>query len=243
MDRKKIGLLTPSSNTIMEPRTTEILNDLPDVSAHFARFRVTEISLGEGAMNQFKFTPQLEAAGQLADALVDVISWGGTSGGWVGVDNDRELCRNITEQTGIPASTSTLALLAAFKALKVRTFALVTPYLDEIQRPIIRNFAGEGYECVAERHLEDKGNYSFSEYGEEQIADMVREVAEAKPDAIAIYCTNFNGTRIAPALEQDLGIPVLDSVAFTLWHAMLLAGADTSRLKEHGRLFSLGLPD
>lgn len=236
--RLKLGLITPSSNTIMEPRTYELIHGLEDVTAHFARFQVVEISLDKTALNQFAFGPQLGAAEQLAEARCDVITWGGTSGGWVGIDNDVELCRQITDRTGIPASTSTLALLAAFEQLNVTRYGLVSPYLEDVQQAIVENFGARGYTCSAERHLSDRGNYSFSDHSDATIAAMTREVAAASPEAIAIYCTNFNGTRIAPALEKELGVAVLDSVAVTVWHAMLLAGGDPSRIADQGRLFA-----
>lgn len=236
--RLKLGLITPSSNTIMEPRTYELLQGVEGVSAHFARLQVVQISLDPGALNQFSYDAQLAAAAQLAEARCDVITWGGTSGGWVGFDHDRELARRITEATGVPASTSTLAQLAAFQRLGVRRYGLVTPYLSDVQAAILTNYAAAGYDCAAERHLEDKGNYSFSEYDEATIARLTREVAADRPDAIAIYCTNFNGTRIAPGLERELGIPVIDSVAVTVWHALVLAGGDPSRIAGQGRLFA-----
>mgnify|MGYP003674376732 CR=1 FL=1 len=240
MDRRyRIGLLTPSSNTIMEPLAAEVLSGLPDVSVHFGRFRVTEISLSKGALDQFSFTPQLEAAELLTDAKVDVIAWGGTSGGWVGIANDRELCRQITERCGVPATTSTLSLLSAFEVLGARNYALVTPYLEDVQQAIIRNFDAEGYRCLSERHLGDKGNFSFSQYSEDQIADMIRAVAKDGADVVAVYCTNFAGTRIAARLEDELGITILDSVSFTLWHALALAGGDPSLINGWGRLFAM----
>ena len=83
----RIGLLTPSSNTIMEPRVSQILADTPGTTAHFARFRVVKIAMSDEALGQFSFVPQLEAAEHLVDAKCDVIAWGGTSGGWLGADN------------------------------------------------------------------------------------------------------------------------------------------------------------
>jgi len=239
--RWRLGFLTPSSNTILEPQSANVVSGLPDVSVHFARFRVTEISMSDTALGQFKFDPQLQAAKFLADAKVDAIAWGGTSGGWIGIENDFELCQLITENTGTPATTSTIALLEAFKALGTSTYALVTPYLSDVQSAIEKNFLARGYRCVSERHLEDKGNYSFSEYDEATISKMVREVAREKPDAIAIYCTNFNGTAIAPVLEKELGIPILDSVAITVWHAMHLAGCDPRQVTDRGCLFACDL--
>ena len=66
---------------------------------------------------------------------------------------------------------------------------------------------------------------------------MTREVAAARPDAIAILCTNLRGAALVPALEAELGLPVYDSVATVVWHSLQLAGIDTRRLHAWGRLF------
>lgn len=241
-DRIKIGLLTPSSNTVMEPRASAIIADLPGASVHFGRFRVTRITLSDDALGQFGFEPQLQAAELLADAHCDVIAWGGTSGGWLGADNDRALSAQIAERTGVPATTSTLATLEAFRALGVRRHGLVTPYLSDVQAAVIGTFAAEGVDCAAERHLEDRGNYSFAQYDAATIAGLIRQVAAARPEATAVFCTNFDGTEIAPQLERETGIPVIDSISVTLWHCLRLAGVDTSALAHWGRLFALELP-
>ncbi|PTW59311.1 maleate isomerase [Breoghania corrubedonensis] len=233
----RIGLITPSSNTILEPETCRMLRDVDDVSAHFARFSVLKIGTDKEAIGQFNLESQLAAAELLADCKPDVIAWCGTSGGWMGLDQDRLLCEEITAHTGLPATTAALAQIEAFKRLGTRTYALVTPYLSDIQSRILETFAAEGFEGVAEEHLEDPGNFSFATYGEERIAGMVRRVAEAGPDAISIFCTNFNGVRIAPGLEAELGIPVIDSTALTLWHALVLAGADPAIVPGQGALF------
>ena len=51
--RVLLGMLTPSSNTALEPLTSAMLGGLPEVSVHFGRFRVTEISLKDAALGQF----------------------------------------------------------------------------------------------------------------------------------------------------------------------------------------------
>ncbi len=42
----RLGFLTPSSNTVLEPAVAALLRDHPAISAHFARFRVVAINLG-----------------------------------------------------------------------------------------------------------------------------------------------------------------------------------------------------
>lgn len=236
--RVLLGMLTPSSNTVLEPITSAMVAGLDGVSAHFGRFRVTEISLTENARGQFDNAPQIEASRLLADAQVDVIAWNGTSGGWLGFDADRRLCREITEETGIPATTSTLALATAFETAGAARYALVTPYLHEIQEKIVANFEKEGFTCVAERHLNDRGNFSFSEVTEERIAGMVREVAAESPEAITVYCTNLRGAPTVDGLEQELGIPIFDSISVVVWKSLLLAGVDPRSVEGWGRLFS-----
>ena len=100
---RRIGMLTPSCNTVLEPLTYAMLAGFPGMSAHFARFRVQEINLELESLKQFADKPMLQAAELLADAKVDIIAWIGTSGGWLGFDRDAALCAAITRETGIPA--------------------------------------------------------------------------------------------------------------------------------------------
>ncbi|WP_201445423.1 aspartate/glutamate racemase family protein [Belnapia sp. F-4-1] len=239
----RLGMLTPSSNTVLEPVTAAMLAGLPGVTAHFARIRVVAIDLGAGSRAQFDTGPMLEAAGLLADARVQAICWNGTSGAWLGLEQDRAICEAITRATGIPAVTATLALMEALTLLGARRLGLVTPYLGAVQEAIVARWAAAGLDVVAERHLEDPGNFSFADHPEALVAQLVREVAQAGPEAIAIHCTNFRGAGAVASLEAETGIPVLDSIAVSLWAALRAAGAPTGGLAGWGQLFRLeGMP-
>ena len=235
----RLGMLTPSSNAVLEPVTSAMVAGLPEVSAHFSRFRVTEISLSESSQRQFDLGPILDAARLLADAEVDVIAWNGTSAAWLGFDTDERLCETITAATGIPATTSMLALNAALAAYGARRFALVTPYLQEIQERIVENYRKLGLACVAERHLNDPGNFSFALVSDDAITAMIREVAKAKPEAIATVCTNLRAAPLVAALERELQVPILDTIAVVVWRSLRLAGADPARVQGWGRLWEL----
>jgi len=236
--RIRLGILTPSSNTALEPITAAMLSDLPQVSAHFARFTVTEIALSEPALGQFDAGRILAAAHQLADARVDVIGWSGTSAGWLGFERDRALCRQITEATGIPATTSVLALNEIFDTTGVRRFGLVSPYLDEVQQRIVRNYEKLGMECVAERHLGLQDNFRFAEVPDTQLAIMMREAAFARPDAVTTFCTNLHAAHLVRAFEMATDIPAYDTVATVIWKALRMLDIDTAPLARWGRLFT-----
>lgn len=232
-------MLTPSSNTVLEPLTNRMLHNVADVTAHFGRFRVLKISLETDATSQFTLDPMLDAADLLADAKVDTICWNGTSAGWLGFDADKSLCAAIEQRTGIVACSSVLALNEILHLTQAKKISFVTPYLDEIQNAIVSTYSGAGFEVVSERHLGDAGNFSFSTYTEDKILNMCRAVAVDKPDAISVFCTNFAGAGVAETIERETGIPVYDTISTALWKSMRLAGRDTALVKGWGRIFEL----
>lgn len=240
LDRKLIGMLTPSSNTVLEPFTAHMLKPLfPAVSAHFGRFRVKKIALDDDANGQFSLPPILEAADLLADARCDIIAWNGTSASWLGFQSDERLCAAIEERTGIAATSAVLSLNRLLAVLSVKRIGLVTPYTSDVQQQIIRNYRAVGIETIAEAHLGISDNFTFAEVSSEKIEEMCTEVARSRPDAIAIVCTNMRGPIVAAKLEKKLGIPVLDSVAFTLWGCLDRLDIPTSPLKAFGSIFAL----
>lgn len=238
MNATRLGMLTPSSNTVLEPYTAAMLAQVPDVTAHFGRVRVTQISLDQDSQAQFAQQPMLEAADLLADAKADAICWNGTSAGWLGFGQDQALCGAITAATGIPACSAVQGINALLERLGAKRFGLVSPYTDAIQDKIIANYAAHGWECAADRRLHISENFAFARVPEAAVAQLCREVAAAKPDAIVIYCTNMAGARIAPAIERETGIPVVDSAAAALWAALRAAKRDPAMITGWGRLFA-----
>jgi maleate isomerase len=236
--RKRLGMITPSSNSVLEPVTASMMTDVAGVSTHFSRFRVTEIGLDAAALSQFDASAMLPAAELLADAKVDAIAWNGTSASWLGIDRDKSLCTAITERTGAPATTSTLACIDAVRAFGATRVGFVTPYIDDVQARIGEVWKQAGIVCHSERHLGLRDNFSFGEVPPATIAAMIRAVAADGADAVVVLCTNLDGAALAASLEKGLDIAVLDSVAVTLWRTMALAGADPNVLSSWGRIFS-----
>jgi len=237
MQRALLGMLTPSSNTVLEPVTSDMLRAVNEASAHFGRFAVTSIALSEGALAQFATSEVVKAAELLGHARCQVIGWSGTSSSWLGFDADVRLCQSIESTTGAKGCTSVLAMNEILQMTGAHKLALVSPYLDNVQEAIVRNYENAGFEMVAERHLGLEDNYLFSEVTTEQLKSLIRSVATSQPDAIMIMCTNLRGAPLVEDLEKELGIPVYDSVSTVVWKALRLAGIDTRRVTSWGSLF------
>ena len=194
---RRIGMITPSSNTMVEPITSAMTAPLIDaLSVHYARIPVTRIALDRHSLDQFEREQMLAAARLLGDARMDVICWNGTSGAWKGLDADRAVCEAITRETGVPATTGTLAQLEAFRAHGVRRYALAVPYTADVRDAIVRVYGEAGYECVRSMHLGISTNFEFAEVSLDALRDLVRRADAPEAEAVVVVCTNLAAARV-----------------------------------------------
>jgi maleate isomerase len=209
---------------------------LPEVSVHFSRFSVTQIALSADALGQFQHERILDAARLLADAHVDMIGWSGTSAGWLGFAQDEALCAAITAATGVPASTSVLALNRALKAFGIQRLGLVSPYLASVQQKIVANYASLGIDAGCESHLELQENFAFALVDEATLDRQVADVVARGAQAVATFCTNLYAAHRVAHWEAQHGVPVFDTVTTVVWDMLRRCGIDTRRLAGWGRL-------
>jgi maleate isomerase len=94
----RLGMITPSSNTCLEPTTYRLLAGLTGetgATAHFSRLPVRRIAIDAASDAQFTTDAMAQAAELLADAKVDVVVWNGTLGSWLGIDYDRGIAERL----------------------------------------------------------------------------------------------------------------------------------------------------
>lgn len=234
-----LGVITPSGNVVVERVTTAVLASFPAVSGHYSRTEV--VGSADGYADDYDWDGMLRAATLLSHAAPAAIVWNGSKGGSIGFDRDELLCRRITQATGIPATTSTLAIRAALRANGVRRVGLVTPYAAAYAGTIPPVFARAGLEVVAEAHAGFTDNLAYAAVPDAEILAMARATASARPDAILAYCTNFPAAYLADSLERELGIPFYDSTSAGVWGALRAAGVPTAPGRAWGSLFGQDL--
>lgn len=232
---KFIGWITPSANTVVERVTLGILRNFPDVSPHFSRTSV--VGAHDPFPVSYDFDDMLVAARLLGDAQLDVVAWNGSKGGSLDFALDHDLVARIEASTGARSTTSTLAIDRVFREDGVTRFGLACPYVDAYRDRIVATFAREGYECVAARNSGLTDNYSFSRIAPDAIVAMLRDVARARPQAILTFCTNFPAAPLVAEMEDELGIPIYDTVTMAVWGALRVAGMDTRGGRAWGRVF------
>jgi len=244
--RVRLGVLVPSSNTVLEPLTHDIISCLHDdqlvVSVHFSRFRVKVIDISTDATAQFELGTIVAAAELLADAKVDVIGWSGTSAGWLGFEVDERLCAAIEARTGIKATTSTLALNRLLHKFGVQRLGLVTPYVQELNSAIRDNYRRIGIEIdeSQERNLGIIDNNKIAQVDESTLDRMVNEVVKNGATAVSTFCTNLRAAQLVENWEQQHGIMVFDTVSTVVWDMLRMVDVEPSLVTGWGKMFSNG---
>eukprot|EP00164_Ancoracysta_twista_P001201 GFYU01001576.1.p1 GENE.GFYU01001576.1~~GFYU01001576.1.p1 ORF type:complete len:379 (+),score=91.03 GFYU01001576.1:151-1287(+) len=241
--RKTIGFLLPSGNTVVEPLVHAVLDAFPDVTVHFARFLVNDMGMSDAAFAQFDEDKILEAACMLLDAKVDAICLQYSSSAYMGIDLDRRICSRITDATGVPATSSLLAVLEACTLRGAKKVSLLSPFPTDLQTITANNFLEEGFAMVDEIHFEEEDLHAVSLISKAEVDAALAELAKAEPDCIVSLCSNLCVGALVYDHERDEAVPIHDSVLCGVWSALQSAGVDTSVLKEDwGKIFSFKKP-
>jgi maleate isomerase len=115
---------------------------------------------------------------------------------------------------------------------------LVTPYTDDVQQAIVKNYATIGVDCRQERHLGRSHNAGFADIPVSTFDDMVGELVESGAKHISVFCTGLNAAQRVYFWEERYGICVLDTVATVMWDALNIAGVDVNRVTGWGSIFN-----
>lgn len=206
---KRIGLLIPSSNTVME---VDFCGHAPaGVTVHTGRMYMEDTTVeGESRMlDEFA----LPAARDVGTARPRVIVFGCTSAGALrGNDYDAQLCRRLAEAARARPVSTIASVRAAIAERKVRRVGVCTPYNDDLNAGIRRSLEDDGLEVVRISGLGITENFTIAEVTPEEIlAFATRELRGLPIDLAFLSCTNFRAWDAAPRVEAALGVPVLTS--------------------------------
>ncbi len=202
-------------------------------TVHTARMRLEKITLDElEEMEEQMF----EAAIRLADARVDVIGYGCTSGSLLkGKDHGGEIERKITEKTGIPAVATAKAVIEALSELRIKKLCVATPYIEEINELEKRFLEQNEIDVLRIKGLDIMQNREVGSKDPSIAYELAKEVYVPEAQGIFISCTNFRTGEVIDRLEKELGVPVISSNTATFWAMIKRVGAK-SNLKGYGRL-------
>ncbi len=206
----RIGLLIPSSNSVME---VDFYRNLPhDTTVHTGRMYMVDTTVaGEERMLSEFTMPAAEAVGT---AMPHVVVFGCTSAGALhGKDYDRALCERLGETTGARPISVIESVNRALRELRAKRVAIVTPYVDELNSRIRESVEAEGIAVSAIHGMGISNNFDIGTVTPEQIYDFVQSrIGPRVPgEALFLSCTNFNALSALSLLKMAYDVPILTS--------------------------------
>lgn len=233
---RRIGVLGPPANIALERELPAYLP--PNVVINYNRLSRPEAEMSKDSLVTMAASVD-RAARDLSFARPEVIAYGCTSGSFLeGSSNQTRIADRITTLTGIPAFTTSTALLEALSAMNVSSVYMVTPYPDDINEHEVRFFGDHDFHVAGYDSFRCAVSAGIRAIKSNEVADLILshtdEVAAA--DAVLVSCTNMLVLDQIERLEKILDKPVLTSNQATLWAALKRLDIPTENI-ACGRLF------
>lgn len=205
----RIGLIVPSSNTVMEPdfhqrvgvagiiSTTRIF--LQDVT------REAEIRMLEDDLSK--------AVQLIRTTAPDVVVFGCTSAGALGgLTHDDGIGEIIEKGARARAVTVLRAVLTQLRSVGPRKLAVFTPYIEDLTNSIASSIAEAGYPPVKAAGMGLRANLEIGRIQPTDIVSFVEsQIDGCAPDCIFLSCTNWRAIEAIEPLQRKLGVPIITS--------------------------------
>lgn len=214
MSRKRLGLLVPSSNTVME---VDFYRNLPaNVTLHVARILLEETTVEAEKRMIEEYVPL--AARDLSTVHPDLVVFGCTSASAVyGADGDRVLQARLNDVTGAPTVGVMSSVLKALDQIEARRVAVITPYIGALNAKIAERLVSHGLEVVAIHGMGISVNYDIALVRPNEIVAFAEQrLADVSADCIFVSCTNLRAMEALPELTLRFDVPVITSNKATL---------------------------
>lgn len=169
---------------------------------------------------------------------IDVVAFGCTSASMV-IGEEKVFTRIHEARPGVACTTPITAALAALRALGVQHAALLTPYVRSINDYMRDYIESRGVGITRMASFEHADDNEVARIDASSLRTGVEVLARNRDvDAIFVSCTSLRIAGLIPALEAEIGKPVISSNYAMAWHALRLAGVNDCEPRL-GRLFAL----
>jgi len=178
---------------------------------------------------------RLTAAADRFEATPDLVSWACSSCSFThGLDGARDQARALADHLGVPASSTSLAYLAALDRLNVDRVALASVYHPDLTAAFAAFLAEAGVTTVHAVSADAGSDRALAAWDGRRITELTVAADHEDAEAVLVPETALHTTPLLAELEERTRKPVLTATAVTVWEA---TGAEQGGL---GTLFRAG---
>ena len=222
---KRVGLLVPSSNTVMEPDLQRSLAHVATV--HTARMFLAEPVTADGELELLD-RHALPAARGIATLEPDVVVFGCTSAGTIrGREADERLRLDLSVTVDAPVVGVFDVIAAALRVRGARRIALLTPYPEESTAQTVAGLRREGFDVAADRGLGIASNLAVGRIEPSVIVSEAVDLLRGtrRVDALVVACTNFRALEARTEIADASGVQVVTANSAVIDRTLQVLGA------------------
>ncbi|MEU3945742.1 aspartate/glutamate racemase family protein [Streptomyces sp. NPDC029526] len=219
-----LGFLYPGHSAEDDyPRMEQLLGS--DVRVDLVHTDIGEDAHRVDALREMG-SPERLAAGveHLRLTGADAVVWACTSGSFVhGWDGAQQQVRSLALAAGMPASSTSFAFVHAVREMGARRVAVGATYPDDVAGLFADFLRTGGIEVTGVR---SSGIVTAAEVGtweETEVLALARAADHPDAELLLLPDTALHTAAHIPALEKELGKPVLTANQVTVWEGLRLA--------------------
>jgi maleate cis-trans isomerase len=227
---KRLGLIVPSVNVVLEP---DFYRTVPEnVTVHSQRVWVQPHGWSEDDAVELANTSErliamnleaAEAARYLATARVDTLVYGCTSGGFfLGAAEEDSMLAGMRRVTELPVVAASPAILAALRTIGAKRISVASPYPSAVNGRLKDYLSMSGFEVlvIEQDPRAASGSKAISAESPSEIADFGARICAPGSEAIVCPCTAWRAFEAVGQLETSLGIPAITANEAMIWLAL-----------------------
>jgi maleate cis-trans isomerase len=223
--RTTVGLLYPGFAAEDDyPLMEKLLG--PDVALPVVHTSVGEDAHRVDALLDLGSPARLsEGAAQLRGFGVDAVVWACTSGSFVfGWEGARDQVAAVSEASGVPGSSTSIAFVQAAQALGLSHVAVAATYPEDVASHFVEFLRRGGIEVL---RLSSRGIVTAAEVGtlgRDEVLDLAAANDQPEAEAVLLPDTALHTAAWLDELERRLGKPVLTANQVSVWEGLRIAG-------------------
>lgn len=217
--RLRIGMILAAGNYCAEPDALAVLPE--GVSIHTTRLALD----GTDPDSLRRMLDEAEkAAALLKGTRAGLIVFHCTAASTVDPASGTAAAKRIQAATGIPATATSEALVAALGALGAKKIVMLSPYDQDVNDAEVAFFRHFGVEVLQERGFPPAPGGRYPDARPEEWRARALSMRHPHADAYFLSCTNIRCLAVVDELEKELGRPVITSNTAMLWHVLRQGG-------------------
>lgn len=215
-DCKRVGVIVPPSNPVVEPELDALLGD--DIMVYSARLP-RHVGLTLEQRNALYLPSYDDALDSLVGIEADCAYIAMTGPTYqFGVEGDRQLCAELGERFELPVRTASLAIYESLSALGLDRVHLVSPYPDWLTDQMVAYWSGAGINLVAVDHLLHSGeDFRAYEMDTDEVVGHLRSIDPEPGCALLLSGTGMVSIASIYEVGHGLRVPILSSNLCGAW--------------------------